>query len=189
MSLLQRARSEDQVAWQQLVTLYGPLVQRWCTQAGMQRDDVSDVFQETFRAVAGGLAGFSPARNVGSFRCWLKTITRTKIADHFRRLNNAPSGRGGTEAQLHLARVADPVADDSNDEASEESAFIVQRAMDMIKSEFSPQNWAAFERVALQGEGAADVARELGLGPQAVRQANYRIRRRLRTVLMDLEDA
>ena len=100
MSLLQRARSNDQEAWNQIVHLYGPLVQKWCRQASLQDDDLADVFQETFRAVSTHLKSFKPMRDVGSFRSWLRTIVRTKIADHFRRLSNQPAGQGGGLMEL-----------------------------------------------------------------------------------------
>src|SRR5687767_549166 len=83
-SLLQRARTHDQDAWRQIVHLYGPLVYRWCGRTGLREEDAADVFQETFRAVARELPAFRPARPTGSFRCWLRAIVRTKIADHFR---------------------------------------------------------------------------------------------------------
>ena len=50
MSLLQRARSNDQEAWHQIVHLYGPLVHKWCRRSNLQDDDLADVFQETFRS-------------------------------------------------------------------------------------------------------------------------------------------
>src|SRR5688572_25302334 len=76
LSLLQRARANDQQAWRQLVHLYGPLVHRWCRRAGLPEEDAADVFQETFRAVARELAAFRPARPTGSFRCWLRAVAR-----------------------------------------------------------------------------------------------------------------
>ena len=186
LSLLQRARSHDEQAWSQIVMLYGPLVHRWCKRSLLKDEDTADIFQETFRAVAANLDSFAPVRNVGSFRSWLRSIVRSKIADHFRKLNQQPSGRGGTEANLHLASISDPLAEETEDEVGEENALVVQRAMELIQPEFNPQNWAAFQRVAIEGHSATDVAAELNVNPQAVRQANYRIRRRLRLVLQDL---
>lgn len=186
MSLLQRARSNDQDAWEQIVHLYGPLVHRWCKRVGMRDEDIADVFQETFRSVSSHLDGFTPAKAVGSFRSWLRSIVRTKIADHYRKLNEQPAGRGGSTDQMQFAAVADPLADDSEENESEENALIVQRAMDLIQPEFSPQNWSAFQLVALEGYSAVEIAEKLGVQAQAVRQANYRIRRRLRLVLQDL---
>ena len=190
MSLLQRARSNDQEARNQIVHLYGPLVQKWCRQAGLQDDDLADVFQESFRAVSSHLDSFKPMRDVGSFRSWLRTIVRTKVADHFRKLNNQPAGQGGTEAAMRIGNVADPLADplgeDDEEAAEDEHTMIVQRAMELIRPEFSERNWKAFLKFAIDGNSATEIAQELGVNPQAIRQANYRIRRRLRLVLQDL---
>ena len=40
-----------------------------------------------------------------TFRGWLRTITRNKVRDHFRRWGREPGGAGGTEAQIRLARA------------------------------------------------------------------------------------
>lgn len=186
MSLLQRACAKDEGAWGQLLHLYGPLVQRWCKRADLQDEDTADIFQETFRAVAHDLTSFSPTRSIGSFRSWLRTIVRSKIVDHFRRRQRQAVGAGGTDAQMHLAAVADPLSAESEEEAAAEGALVAQRALQLIKPEFSAPNWRAFEMVALEGKSAVEAAELLNLNPQAVRQANYRIRRRLRSVLQGL---
>ena len=82
--------------------------------------------------------------------------------------------------------MADLLGDDDEEEAGEDHALLVQRAMDMIKSEFSEQNWAAFLRVVTEGCSAVEFAEAINVNAQVVRQANYRIRRRLRLVLQDL---
>ncbi len=188
MSLLGRAVAEDEEAWHQLVHLYGPLVQRWCRQAGLSDDDTADVFQDTFQTVAKKLGTFKPQRQVASFRSWLKTIVRTKTIDHHRRCNRQAAGVGGTDAQLRITEVPDPFGEEDEAQAANEDAFIVSRAMELIQSEFDPRNWAAFQEVAMKERSATDVAKELGVDPQVIRQANYRIRRRLRLVLEDLVD-
>lgn len=186
LSLLQRARSNDEQAWEQIVHLYGPLVHRWCKRSSLKDADVADVFQETFRAVSAHLENFKPTKSVGSFRSWLRSIVRTKIADHFRRLSQQPAGQGGSDAQMHMANVIDPLEEESEEEIGEENALVVQRAMELIQPEFSPQNWNAFQQVAIDGKSAVEVAEQLNVNAQTVRQANYRIRRRLRLVLQDL---
>jgi len=188
LSLLRRARDNDQLAWEQIVHLYGPMVHRWCRRAGLKDQDTADVFQETFRAVAAHLETFQPQRSVGSFRSWLRSITRTKVVDHFRRLKRQPPGEGGSDAHMRWANVPDPLADDDVEEAASEEALVVRRALDLIRPQFSDHNWQAFMRVAVHGEAAVDVAKTIGVSAQAVRQANYRIRRRLRDVLLDMID-
>ncbi len=188
ISLLQRAKSDDQEAWQRLVRLYGPLVYGWCRRAGLSEDDVADVFQEVFRAVAGGLQKFSPRTESGSFRGWLRTITRSKLATFFGRAGRQPKARGGTEAQLQMGAIADPLVDDGEEEQTSDHGHLVRRALEMVKPDFNEHTWQAFCRVAIEGHHVADVAADLGMSDQAVRQANYRIRRRLRMELEGLLD-
>ncbi len=187
-SLLQRACGDDNEAWSQLVHLYGPLVERWCRRSGLDCEDTADVFQETFRTVATSLRGFSPRKSTGSFRSWLRTIVRTRIIDLRRMQGRQLAGQGGTDAQHRLANVADPLCNDDGEVAAEERSLLVHRAMQLIKPEFSEQNWKAFQEVALLGRSAIEVAGDLNVNPQTIRQANYRIRRRLRLILQDLTE-
>ena len=87
-----------------------------------------------------------------------------------------------------LAATAEPqpceAAEDHEDR--EDHALIVRRALELIRPEFEARNWSSFLQVAIEGRSAADVARDLEIAPQVVRQANYRIRRRLKNVLEDL---
>ena len=41
LTLLERARGDDAVAWHRLVDLYGPLVHYWCRRAGLGGTDIS----------------------------------------------------------------------------------------------------------------------------------------------------
>src|SRR5262249_38820643 len=50
-SLLERIKANDAAAWDQLVTLYGPLVFHWCRSWDLQDQDTADVCQEVFQAV------------------------------------------------------------------------------------------------------------------------------------------
>ena len=113
-----------------------------------------------------------------------------KLLDHFRKFNNQPAGQDGTEAAIRIGNVVDPLADplgeDDEEAAEDEHTMIVQRAMELIRPEFSEQNRKAFLKVAIDGNSATEIAEELGVNPQAIRQANDRIHRRQRLVLQDL---
>jgi len=112
------------------------------------------------------------------------------LLDHFRKLNNQPAGQCGTKAAIRIGNVVDPLADplgeDDEEAAEDEHTMIVQRAMELIRPEFSEQNRKAFLKVAIDGNSATEIAEELGVNPQAIRQANDRIHRRQRLVLQDL---
>lgn len=52
-----------------------------------------------------------------------------------------------------------------------------------MRSDFNESTWQAFAQVTLQGRSIQDVAAELGLKDNAVRQAKFRVLRRLREEL------
>ena len=108
MTLLARLRVNEPDAWRTLVHLYSPLVYHWCRRGGLAPDDVADVFQEVFRAVAEHIGRFRRDRPGDTFRGWLRTITGNKIRDHFRRLQDQPEAQGGTDAQARMQAVPQP---------------------------------------------------------------------------------
>jgi RNA polymerase sigma-70 factor (ECF subfamily) len=182
-TLLDRARGEDQEAWHKLLRLYGPLVTHWCSRGGVVGPDADDVRQQVFQAVVSGLKSFHHDRPGDTFRGWLRCITRTKLVDHFRRLQGQPEAQGGTDAQRMLQEVADQ---DLSDDPPEELNRLYHRALEMVRSEFEQRTWDAFWRTAVEGQAAADVAADMGLTPAAVRKARSRVLRRLREEMGDL---
>lgn len=184
-TLLERLRGRDEEAWQRLVRLYAPLVERWCGHAGVRGPDAEDVRQEVFRAVATGLEGFRRDRPDDSFRGWLRGITRHKLLDHFRRRGSQPEAQGGTDAQRRLLGVAEP---DLPDDTEADLTGLYHRALGLVRSEFEERSWQAFWRTAVDGQSPADVAAALGITPAAVRKAKSRVLHRLRQELGDLID-
>jgi RNA polymerase sigma-70 factor (ECF subfamily) len=189
LSLLERVRANDPAAWERLVDLYGPMVLAWCRRAGLADQDSEDVFQEVFRAVADRIHAFRRDWQGSTFRGWLWTVTRSKIVDHFRVRRNQPAAAGGSEAQQRWMELPEQLDESSGDsQAADDRRALVQRALAMIRPEFRPQAWQAFERFAIEGEPAGVVAGELGMSSGAVRQVKYRVFRRLREELADLLD-
>jgi RNA polymerase sigma-70 factor (ECF subfamily) len=185
-SLLQRARGRDALAWERVVALYGPLVLSWCRGLGLRDADAADVFQDVFQAVAAHLAGFRHGRPGGSFRGWLRTITRNKVHDHYRRREREPAGVGGSEARRQLEQVTGATPPDDPDGDDRAETELLHRALAVIRGEFEPRTWAAFWQTAVEGRAVADVAADLGMTSGAVRVAKSRVLHRLRTDLGDL---
>jgi RNA polymerase sigma-70 factor (ECF subfamily) len=65
-------------------------------------------------------------------------------------------------------------------EEAEYRSVVVKRALDLIRSDFEPQTWAAFTGVMVDGRSAKDVAAELGMTVNAVYLACHRVMTRLR---------
>jgi RNA polymerase sigma-70 factor (ECF subfamily) len=178
-SLLARVRVQDQAAWERLVTLYSPLVFRWCQRAGLQPVDAADVGQEVFAAVARNIQNFRHDRPGDTFRGWLFTITRNKLRDRLP-LPPGGAGAGGSDAQRQLAQVPAEESGESEEDADDERKLLYRRAVDLISGEFEPRTWQAFWRVAVDGQRPEDVAGDLRMTVNAVYLAKSRVLRRLR---------
>ncbi|HEY1376761.1 MAG TPA: sigma-70 family RNA polymerase sigma factor [Gemmataceae bacterium] len=185
LTLLERARRRDPQGWSRLVALYGPLVEHWCRRGGARPADAADIAQEVFLAVADGLTDFE-RRRPGSFRAWVRGITRHKLLDYHRRAGRHPPAAGGTAAQARLEALPDPAAGGEDDAA--ETGGLYHRALDLIRSEFEDRTWRAFWQTAVDGRTAADAGAELGMTAVAVRVAKARVLARLRAEVGGLID-
>ncbi len=185
-TLLERVKARRPEAWERLVDLYGPVVYRWCRQAGVSREDAADVVQEVFSSVAGHVADFRRENRGDSFTAWLATITRNKIRDYYRRLKGRPQARGGTDAQQQFLQVPE-LSEPSQPSGPEQSdGSLSRRALDLVRAEFENRTWEAFWRTAVDRQRPADVADDLGMSLNAVYKAKSRVLRRLRRELGDL---
>ena len=188
-SFLQRLKSQRPEAWRRLVKLYGPVLYLWCRQAGLQPADAADVVQEVFVAVATHVQGFRREKPGDTFAGWLWTITRNKIRDHFRRRRGQAQGQGGTDAQQRLVLLPDASLDSSSlNTPPPDGSGLEHQVLELIRTEFEDRTWRAFLRATVQGQSAAEIAADLGMTKRAVRQAKYRVLRRLRRELADLAD-
>jgi len=184
-SLLGRVLANEPAAWNRLVALYAPLVWHWCHSCGLQEQDQADIFQDVFQAVAGHLNQFHQSAQ-GTFRGWLRTITRHKIADLFRRRHREPVGVGGSDAQHRLNQLPNPPLFDEDSQAEQAAEQgLIHRALELIRADFTERTWQAFWRTAVEEQAAVDVAQDLGISPGAVRVATCRVLQRLREALGD----
>jgi RNA polymerase sigma-70 factor (ECF subfamily) len=184
-SLLARVHANDPAAWDRLVALYAPLIWHWCRKLNLPHQDIADVFQEVFKAVAAHIPDFHRDRPGDTFRGWLRTITKNKVHDHFRLLQREPKATGGSEAQFRWSQIPEAAWDDDGPEA-DESYHLFHRALERIKTEFEERSWQAFWRVVVDGRSPQEVGQELAMSPGAVRVAKCRVLHRLRQELGDV---
>jgi RNA polymerase sigma-70 factor (ECF subfamily) len=187
LSLLERARARDPAAWDRLARLYSPLVDHWCRQAGLQDADAADVRQEVFLAMASGIGEFRRDSAGGTFRGWLRGITRHKVCDHWRRAGQR--GAGGSDAYQEFQQLAAERLDDSRSPSpTEELDILYRRALELMATDFEASTWKAFWRVVVEGQLPAAVAADLGMTPNAVYLAKARVLARLREEFRDQID-
>ncbi len=186
ISLIERARRLDAAAWEHLCEVYGPLVYRWARAAGLQDEDAADVGQEVFRTVAQRIGSFDAQRPNATFRGWLWTITRNKLGDFIRQSAARPEARGGSAAYGQLLGIADSAPNElSAPNSFDVARSVLHRVLHTLQNDFEDTTWQAFWRTAVGGQSASQVAQEMDMTAPAVRQAKYRVLRRLRTELAD----
>jgi RNA polymerase sigma-70 factor (ECF subfamily) len=178
LGLLERVKAKDQAAWEQMVSLYAPLVDHWSRRAGLQEADAADVRQEVFLAVARKIGDFHRDRAGDTFRGWLRTITQRKLCDHREKVRAGPvTGAGPQEQPGHREPAPGEASEES---AAEETQILYRRALDLIRRDFEERSWQAFWRVVIEGQKPRDVAVELGMTANAVYLAKGRVLARLR---------
>ena len=185
-SFLDRVKARDNEAWRRLAGVYGIsgsllVPTRRCP----ARQDCADICQDVFRAVAANIDGFQRDQSRGTFRGWLRTITRSKVEDHFRQKKRQPPAKatGGSDAYERILAIPDGDGSSVPEASDEETAIIVRKTLDLIRPEFEERTWQAFWRAAVEGQQSGVVADALGMTPGAVRQAKSRVLRRLREEL------
>lgn len=181
LTLLMRVQRDDPSAWARLCYLYAPLVYGWCRRAGLQDSDAHDVGQEVFGVVHRRVATFRRESPGDSFRGWLWGVTRNKLREHLR----GRGARRGVTALVDDAADPRPAPGDMGDPGDPlgEDAAVMRRALDAIRPDFDESTWQAFWRMTIDEQSSADVAAELGMTPGGVRQAKFRVLKRLRQEL------
>ena len=178
-SLLERAKRLDPAAWERLCRLFGPVVYGWCRQRSLQDSDAADVVQDVFSSVYRNLEQFRREKGQGSFHRWLWTITANCIRLHFRRQGR----QAATAIGSGIENLPDLAADETGDGDQTLRRQLVGRTLRLVEGDFSAQTWQAFVRTTLQSQSYQEVAAALGMRENAVRQARFRVLRRLREEL------
>lgn len=173
--LNQLRRAGSGAAWARFVHLYSRLIYSWLRKAGLQDSDAADVTQDVFVLLMRELPKFD-YDGTRSFRGWLRTVTLNKWRDHQKR-RGLPIDDAASVGDV-------PAAGDLLSER-EYRKHLIARALELLRPEFRPETWVAFERHGVRGEPAADVARTLGLTVGAVYAAKCRVLARLRAELAD----
>ncbi len=185
MTLLSRIEAQDDDdAWRLFARLYGPIVYSWCREAGLQPDDADDVGQEVFRVVAQKIETFESRRkSSGAFRSWLWGITRLEILYYLRSAKRQPVGDGGTDHHLSLQRLEHESDEPKSVNGVTSRQLFLRSAIEILRSEFDARTWQAFWDMAVKGRPAKDIGEELDMTAKAVRQAKFRVTRKLRELL------
>lgn len=193
-SLLRRLGDKDDAeGWQEFFGTYWGLIYRMARRAGLNDADAQDVVQETVIAVARKMEGFVYDPERGSFKAWLRQLTRWRIQNQLlrnRREADRRHHRHPNEEEARTStveRVADPASEEFESEWDtrwEENLLKV--ALDRTKRRVSPGSYRIYDCCVHQELAAGRVARLLRVNVAKVYLARHRVGRVVREELLRL---
>jgi RNA polymerase sigma factor (sigma-70 family) len=181
-SLLSRLKSwEDQKSWREFFDLYGELIYSFARRAGLADPESQDVVQETMLAIARQMPGFNYDARLGSFKGWLRQVTRRRIVDQFRK--KAPENLTGSAEQIDLLleNLPDSAGSDLDSLWEEEwQRQLLQNAIRKVKRKVRPKQFQMFDLYVTQQWPMKLIVDTLGVSPAQVYMAKMRVSRLLR---------
>jgi RNA polymerase sigma-70 factor (ECF subfamily) len=180
VSLLDRLRkaSPDHPDWLRLQDIYLPLIRKWLGRIPGLGDETDDLTQDVFLVVIRELPRFERQRE-GSFRAWLRQIAVNKARSSRKRRHRRPAV-GLDPAEGFLDQLADPNGDLAREWDLDHDKHVFEMLLKIVRPDFQPSTWEAFQRSAIDGLPVPRIAAELHVTENTVLQAKYRILKRLR---------
>jgi RNA polymerase sigma factor (sigma-70 family) len=180
-----RATPNNPAVWSEFVDWYGRNIHAWCRSWGLQETDAQDVTQEVFLNLTVQMHGFSYDPR-GSFRAWLKTLTRRAWQVYVAKQRKAGRGSGD---ESEIERLAGFAAKKDLTQRLEE-AFdqeLLTEASNLVRLRVERRTWEAFQLLAVEGLSGAKVAEKLNMKVTTVFVARSKVQRMLREELARLD--
>src|SRR5690348_14381868 len=156
--LVQIRDGANQVAWQEFVKLYGPVVYGFARKRGLQDADAADLMQDVMRSVSAAIGRLEYDPKQGTFRGWLFTITRNKVFTFLSSSRHRAQGTGDSATSRLLDEKPDP-SDASEVWELEYQRRLASLAMERVKNEFHESSWRSFWLTAVEGVAPALAAK------------------------------
>jgi len=181
-SLLTRLKHwDDQEGWSEFFDTYWQLIYGVARKAGLGEADAQEVVQETVISVAKRMKDFKTGREHGSFKAWLLTIVRRRIADQLRKrppvdranIHRSPddTARTGT-----VDRIPDPNAPQLEDFLEQEwEANRISVALEHLKRKTGAKQFQIFQLLVIREMEVSEVAKVLGVSRTLVYVTKHRL--------------
>jgi RNA polymerase sigma factor (sigma-70 family) len=186
-SLLSRLQDwQDNKSWQEFFETYWRLVYSLALRSGLTEMEAQEAVQETFICVAKSITEFKRDRSKGSFKGWLRNITRWRVADQLRKRT-----RGAREEPAASTEQAGPPengADDGDPEWDLEwKESLLKSAIERVKARVKAEHFQMFDLYAVRGWPVRQVAQVLGVSVPMVYLAKHRVTRMIKREVLALE--
>ena len=172
-SLLLRLRDlGDERSWREFFDLYWMLLYNVARKAGFGVEDAEDVTQQTVTKVSQKMPGFVYDREKGSYKAWLMTVLRSRMADHARKNGRRVPTVSLEYEGLPAVRGRDEFKQLWNNEWSKR---MVSLALERVKRRVGPKQFQIFHAYMMQEWTMREVTETLGVSNRQVYMAKYRV--------------
>jgi RNA polymerase sigma-70 factor (ECF subfamily) len=178
-SLLSRLQDwDDQESWKVFFDTYWRLIYSFALKSGLTDAEAEDAVQETIISVAKNIQKFKRDRSFGSFKGWLRNLTRWRIADQLRKRTHSgavPLDAAGDDvyerdmAEMPASAEAESVWED------EWRVNLMKVALGNVKRAIREEHYQMFDLYVVREWPATKVARTLGVNVGQVYLAKYRV--------------
>jgi RNA polymerase sigma-70 factor (ECF subfamily) len=180
-SLLSRLQNwDDQESWKDFFDTYWRLIYAIALKSGLTEAEAQDVVQETVICVARDINKFKRDPKLGSFKGWLRNLTRWRIADQLRKrkpnaLGENASSNGSTRL-VDLAEIPDPVDGGlENAWEAEWQSNLMEAALERVKRRVKEEHYQMFDLNVVRQWPANKVAQTLEVSVAQVYLAKHRL--------------
>ncbi len=191
-SLLSRLRDwQDQAGWREFFETYWRLIYRVARDSGLPDAEAQDVVQETFIYLSRRMPNFRYDRARGSFKSWLRVVTRSRIHVHVRKekrhKDQVREPLDGDDAEQDEVEFADPAGDLLDKVWQREwEENLLETALRRVRSKVSSQHLLIFRLATLDQLPLTQVARKLGVSLAQVYLARHRVGKLFKSEVLHL---
>jgi RNA polymerase sigma factor (sigma-70 family) len=176
-SLLSRLRDwQDQDGWREFFDTYWRLIYNVARKSGLGDAEAQDVVQNTFLYLARRMPNFHYDRARGSFKSWLRVVTRSRISVY----------RRTEKAEEKFIREPLPGAGGEDESALDEvwqcewQTNLMDAALRRVRAKVSSQQLLIFRLASTDKLPMSQVAKKLGVSLAQVYLARHRVGRMLK---------
>jgi len=179
-ALLERLRNaSDPLAWEEFFDRYWRLIYAYAKRRDCSDNSAEEIVQDVMLTVYQKRGVFCYDSSRGRFRSWLGGVVRNHVSERRRKPSERIRAVGGNEKDdLEQFESREALPDDLWEAHFENSVLAI--LLDMVRREFSPETYQAFELVTWHRLSGEEVAKIVGISRNAVYLARRRVLGRMK---------
>jgi RNA polymerase sigma factor (sigma-70 family) len=184
----------DQASWQEFFDTYWKLIYGLARKFGLSEEDAQDVVQETLVSVANHMPNFKYDPKLGSFKSWLRTLIRWRIADHLRKKgpkNTVPiQSENESGDDSFVVRDLPDKGSQTMDQFYEQEwqKNVLDAAISRVKRKLDPQRYQIFDFYVNRDWPPEKVAAAFNISVDQVYLAKHRVTEMIKSEARRLEN-